>query len=84
MLGHANTEMVRKHYAPWVKELDIAHVRMDEERRLQAFPTAVSAWSLQWLLMHSLSPARRYPQRELISGRRRGSTCLMDVSFPAL
>jgi integrase len=33
MLGHANTQMVLKHYAPWVKELDMAHVRMVEERR---------------------------------------------------
>lgn len=26
MLGHVDTEMVRKHYAPWVPELDEAHV----------------------------------------------------------
>jgi site-specific recombinase XerD len=38
MLGHANTEMVRKHYAPWVKELDMAHVRMVEERRMISLP----------------------------------------------
>lgn len=38
MLGHANTKMVLKHYAPWVKELDVAHVRMVEERRLASLP----------------------------------------------
>jgi site-specific recombinase XerD len=27
MLGHVDTEMVRKHYAPWVKDLDDAHIR---------------------------------------------------------
>jgi integrase len=27
MLGHVDTEMVRKHYAPWCPELDEAHVR---------------------------------------------------------
>jgi hypothetical protein len=27
MLGHVDTTMIRKHYAPWVKELDEAHVR---------------------------------------------------------
>lgn len=27
MLGHVDTEMVRKHYAPWVPELDDAHIR---------------------------------------------------------
>lgn len=26
MLGHVDTEMVRSHYAPWVKELDTAHI----------------------------------------------------------
>jgi integrase len=26
MLGHVDTEMVRKHYAPWVKDLDLAHI----------------------------------------------------------
>lgn len=26
MLGHVNTDMVRKHYAPWVEELDQAHI----------------------------------------------------------
>jgi site-specific recombinase XerD len=38
MLGHANTDMVLKHYAPWVKELDSAHVRMVEERRTASLP----------------------------------------------
>jgi integrase len=28
MLGHVDTTMIRKHYAPWVEELDTAHVRM--------------------------------------------------------
>jgi len=27
MLGHVDTTMVRKHYAPWVAELDEAHIR---------------------------------------------------------
>lgn len=27
MLGHVDTTMVRKHYAPWVRELDEAHIR---------------------------------------------------------
>lgn len=27
MMGHADTQMVRKHYAPWVEDLDAAHVR---------------------------------------------------------
>ena len=27
MLGHVNTDMVRKHYAPWVEEMDQAHIR---------------------------------------------------------
>ena len=27
MLGHVDTEMIRKHYAPWVKDLDDAHIR---------------------------------------------------------
>jgi integrase len=27
MLGHVDTTMVRKHYAPWVPELDHAHIR---------------------------------------------------------
>ena len=26
MLGHVDTEMVLKHYAPWVKDLDTAHI----------------------------------------------------------
>jgi integrase len=39
MLGHANTKMVLKHYAPWVKDLDVAHVRMVEERRLASQPS---------------------------------------------
>jgi integrase len=26
MLGHSDTNMVRKHYAPWVKDLDLAHI----------------------------------------------------------
>jgi integrase len=26
MLGHVNTDMVRKHYAPWVEEMDQAHI----------------------------------------------------------
>lgn len=26
MLGHVNTDMVRKHYAPWVEEMDHAHI----------------------------------------------------------
>jgi integrase len=26
MLGHSDTSMVRKHYAPWVKDLDLAHI----------------------------------------------------------
>ena len=26
MLGHVNTDMVRKHYAPWVAEMDQAHI----------------------------------------------------------
>ena len=26
MMGHANTNMIRKHYAPWVESLDRAHV----------------------------------------------------------
>lgn len=28
MLGHVDTTMVRRHYAPWVPELDDAHIRM--------------------------------------------------------
>ena len=27
MLGHSSTEMVRKHYAPWCKRRDEAHIR---------------------------------------------------------
>jgi hypothetical protein len=27
MLGHSSTEMVRKHYAPWCKRRDDAHIR---------------------------------------------------------
>jgi integrase len=27
MLGHASTEMIRKHYAPWCKRRDDAHIR---------------------------------------------------------
>ena len=27
MLGHVNTDMVRKHYAPWVEEMDQTHIR---------------------------------------------------------
>lgn len=27
MLGHVDTAMIRKHYAPWVRELDEAHIR---------------------------------------------------------
>jgi hypothetical protein len=27
MLGHVDTEMVRRHYAPRVKDLDIAHIK---------------------------------------------------------
>jgi integrase len=26
MLGHVNTDMVRRHYAPWVEEMDHAHI----------------------------------------------------------
>jgi integrase len=26
MLGHSNNNMVRKHYAPWVEDLDLAHI----------------------------------------------------------
>jgi integrase len=26
MLGHTNAEMVRRHYAPWVRDMDVAHV----------------------------------------------------------
>jgi integrase len=26
MLGHTDAEMVRRHYAPWVKDMDVAHV----------------------------------------------------------
>jgi integrase len=26
MLGHTDAEMVRRHYAPWVRDLDLAHV----------------------------------------------------------
>lgn len=26
MLGHVNTDMVRRHYAPWVEEMDQAHI----------------------------------------------------------
>jgi integrase len=26
MLGHVDTDMVRKHYAPWVADLDKAHI----------------------------------------------------------
>jgi hypothetical protein len=26
MLGHVDTEMIRKHYAPWVKDLDLVHI----------------------------------------------------------
>ena len=26
MLGHTNAEMVRRYYAPWVKDMDVAHV----------------------------------------------------------
>jgi integrase len=26
MLGHVDTDMIRKHYAPWVKDLDLAHI----------------------------------------------------------
>ena len=26
MLGHTDAEMVRRHYAPWVRDLDVAHV----------------------------------------------------------
>jgi hypothetical protein len=33
MLGHVDTTMIRKHYAPWVEELDTAHVRMIVETR---------------------------------------------------
>lgn len=33
MLGHADTTMVRKHYAPWVPELDTAHIQMVMQRR---------------------------------------------------
>jgi integrase len=27
MLGHSSTEMVRKHYGPWCKQRDEAHIR---------------------------------------------------------
>jgi integrase len=27
MLGHVDTEMIRRHYGPWVKQLDEAHIR---------------------------------------------------------
>jgi integrase len=26
MLGHSNAEMVRRHYAPWLRDMDVAHV----------------------------------------------------------
>lgn len=32
MLGHVDTDMVRKHYAPWVQELDESHIRRVVER----------------------------------------------------
>jgi integrase len=32
MLGHVDTLMVRRHYAPWVKELDRAHIGRVVER----------------------------------------------------
>jgi integrase len=35
MLGHVDTAMVRKHYAPWVEDLDTAHVRRIVQRRAQ-------------------------------------------------
>jgi integrase len=27
MTGHVNVEMLRKHYAPWVKDLNLAHIK---------------------------------------------------------
>ena len=27
MLGHVDTTMIYKHYAPWVKDLDDAHIK---------------------------------------------------------
>jgi hypothetical protein len=27
MLGHVDTTMVLKHYAPWVEDLELEHVR---------------------------------------------------------
>ncbi len=36
MLGHSNTNMIKKHYAPWVKKLDEAHVRRVFEVRAGA------------------------------------------------
>lgn len=32
MMGHSDTSMLRRHYAPWVKELDLMHVRSVVER----------------------------------------------------
>jgi integrase len=34
MMGHVDTTMIRKHYAPWVKDLDTAHIKR-----------VVSSWS---------------------------------------
>jgi integrase len=38
MLGHVSTDMIDAHYAPWVKELDDAHVRKVREVMAQAKP----------------------------------------------
>lgn len=38
MLGHVSTEMIDAHYAPWVKELDDAHIRKVREVMAQAKP----------------------------------------------
>jgi integrase len=27
MTGHVNADMIRKHYAPWVKDLNLAHIK---------------------------------------------------------
>jgi integrase len=37
-LGHVNTDMIDKHYAPWVKALDEALIRRAEQVMAQAQP----------------------------------------------
>lgn len=45
MLGHVNTDMVRRHYAPWVEEMDQAHISRVVRSWSSGYPAAASTVS---------------------------------------